>query len=257
MDFSQQPAQTTPPAGEVAPAATASAAPAVDPNAAVTQQTAPAAAPTTTPAPAPAATPAPAPGLGLDLGLEDVLGINADQATIYEGGVWPKGVYVWAIEDIETDTYEVKNENHPRNGKEVPYLTFKMKCIANQPATMKDSDNRSITKEEADKYIGKVFNHSVMFGNEGLFKVEQGVYRLPNEGEVGEYTGTNQLHTFMSKVLGDEAYQALKIQTGGNTGAMLQQMLGKQFACSLDIQEYEGRKNTRVALFEPFSQVTG
>lgn len=187
--------------------------------------------------------------------LDDVLGINADDASLMEGqGLWPAGKWVFQLTDIETDTYEIKQEESPRVGTEAPIIRFVLTCREGMAGTAKDGDGKLLNQQQVAEWVDKEFKESVMFGNDGLPN--------PKKPDEIKFSGRDKMFTLMHHFIGEDAYEKLKAECGGNAGQMLQQLAQAtpMFACevshNVNPNDPNKRKNHQLNLFGEFIPVT-
>jgi hypothetical protein len=167
------------------------------------------------------------------LTLEQILGINASAAELLGGNQWNAGDYLFQVTGIDTgQTYEISKEDHPYVGSKAARLEFQLTCLAMDPNSLRDAKGASVSKEAADKFVGKVFKESVMFGNDGLVRRDKAWF-IPGPGETPSRSGFNKLHTIIQRILGAEAYEAAKQQVNGDTGKLLSAIANRKFGASL------------------------
>lgn len=185
------------------------------------------------------------------LTLEQILGLNMQEARLIEGGTWPMGMFAWQISDLTLKTYTIKAENHPNLGKDAPMLTIELTCINSAAPTLRGTDGKPVTEEEAASWIGKKYKENIMFGNDGL----------PNKHGVIEHRGMNMTATLFTKMLGAENYAQLCQGTNFQLGAMIDTVKasGHQFVCELshntNPNDPNKRVNSQINLFGTFGPV--
>lgn len=198
------------------------------------------------------------------LTLEGILGIDANEVGVYEGGgVWPAGIYAFSVVSMEQKQYDIaKPEDHPFLGKQGTRLALGLQVIKLMGEYTDDKGQPVPMPAMTEKYLNpenpKIYIDSILFGNDGLVKQGKS-YRLPMQGEERDYPGTKRLLSMIKNILGEDVYNTKLQETGGNTQALLQAINGKQFACEIahnvNPNDPNGRVQDQIALFGEFVQM--
>lgn len=169
--------------------------------------------------------------------MEQLLGINIADANILTGlKTFPAGKYGMIFEGIDQGEYDIKQEEHAFVGGKGLKLTFKMKTT--RAIGLKGTDNKPLTLEAMNEWIGVNFEESILFGNDGL----------PNKKDLTKpaYPGRDKLATMLARFAGEDNYKALVAQSGGNLLKIVEPMIGKQFACEISHNVNPNDPNKRV-----------
>lgn len=188
------------------------------------------------------------------MSIDQVLGLNLNEASLMEGGsVFPQGKFVFQISDIDIDTYTVgaKDDTHPFAGQEAPIIAITCACLEANVGNARNAKDVLLTAEEVAELKGKEHREAVMFGNDGTPD--------PKKPDVIRHSGRDKLATLLSKIHGEAAYEALKAQSNGATGLILEATRGKQFACEIthnvNPNDPNKRVNSQINLFGEFVQI--
>lgn len=191
--------------------------------------------------------------------IESILGIDASEVGTYEGGAaWPKGLYDFQVTGIEVKDYDIaKPDSHPRIGTKAKRIVLMLTCIGVKQMQYIDAKGAPVTPEAMQEYVGKEYQDSALFGNEGLVKQNK-EYRLPMQGETPEFPGSKRMFTMSKNILGEAVYQQMEAQ-GAKLGQFMQALDQKKFTCIIDHNINPNDPNQRVqdqiAMFEDFIQI--
>lgn len=192
--------------------------------------------------------------------MEQLLGNKLSQAVLIEGGVWPSGMYAWQLTGINDNTYEIKAEDHPWIGEQATMVKLTLTCVdfdKDPKAKYLDKNKKRVSAETMASYVGKEFTENVMFGNDGLIreKTKEGsVYRLPQDGEVGEQGGYNKLVTLLRAFIGEDAYKNLSADgSDPQLPALIEACNNVKFGAEISHNSYGDNVNDQINLFGDFA----
>jgi len=185
------------------------------------------------------------------LTMETLLGNKLADAQLIEGGLKPKGIYAFTVDEIKQGNYSIKADDHPHQGQEALMLSIVSTIIAVDPESKYVNDKgKVVTNEQMQSYVGKKEVTNIMFGNDGL----------PDENGTIKQSGLNQLVTYCSKIIGKEVYDGIDAESENGIAELMDATVGSKYTAEMVHNRYttadgNERVDSRINLLGDFTVI--